>query len=101
MVYPAQHDCSLRCREVLPQAGIVDWASSSVYLDTVIFQYYAIANKYRLYITNDTNDIFVMGECDLYHYLSDKKPWAGIHPAMISRFSKFPIFQPMIYMNLS
>ena len=25
-----------------------------------------LANKYRLYITNDTNDIFVMGECDLY-----------------------------------
>ena len=53
MVCPAQRFCCLRCREVLQQAGIVDWASSSVYLDTVIFQYSVYSCKSSIFTTGE------------------------------------------------
>ena len=51
MVSPAQHDCRLRWRELLPQAGILDVSSSSVHLDIEIFQYYDTMEGSVLYIT--------------------------------------------------
>ena len=61
MVSPAQHDCRLRWRELLPQAGILDISSSSVHLDIEIFQYYDTMEGSVLYDTNNSNDSYVMG----------------------------------------
>ena len=70
-VYPAPHICSLHCREVLPQAGIVDLASFFVHLDKVIFQLCTTSTKHGLYILNDTNDISPMEDCD-WHIVNIK-----------------------------
>ena len=59
MVSPAQNDCRLRWRELLPQAGILD--VSSVHLDIEIFQYYDTKEGSVLYITYNSYDSNVMG----------------------------------------
>ena len=60
-VCPAQRDCGLRCRELLPQAGILDVSSSSVHLDIEIFQYYDTMEGSVLYVTYNSYDSNVMG----------------------------------------
>ena len=62
IVYPAQHDCNLRCREVLQQ----DWDNGlsitfRMSLVTVIFQFCAATYNYEVYISNDTNEISLTG----------------------------------------
>ena len=65
MVCPAQRDCWLRWRELLPQAGIMDLAASSVCLEMEIYEDCVSTNGCGWYITNNTNDNFHMGvvEC--------------------------------------
>ena len=41
--------------------GIMDLASSSVHLDTVIFQLCEVACNYGVNISNDTNEISLTG----------------------------------------
>ena len=43
------------------KAGIMDLASPSVCLDTVIFQFCAVTYNYEVYISNDTNEISLTG----------------------------------------
>ena len=62
MVYPAQRDYNLRCREVLQQTGFMDFALSSVYLDTGIFQFCAVLYNYEVYISNATNEKSLVGD---------------------------------------
>ena len=61
MVSPAQHDCWLRWRELLPLAGILDIPLSSVHLDIEIFQYYDRMEGSVSYTTNNSYDSYVMG----------------------------------------
>ena len=61
MVSPAQHDCWLRWRELLPLAGILDIPLSSVHLDIEIFQYCVKMVGSVLYSTNNRYDSYVMG----------------------------------------
>ena len=61
MVYPAQHDSASVAERSYSKTGVMDLASSSVYLDTVIFQLCAVTYDYGVYISYDTNERSLTG----------------------------------------
>ena len=70
-VCPAQRDCWLRCRELLPQAGIMDLSASSVGLEIEIYEDCVSTNGCGWYIINYTYDNFHMGvvECLIQRFV--------------------------------
>ena len=68
MVYSVQHFAASVVEKSYRQAEILSWASSSVHLDTVIFQYCLILCITMLYITNATAEDSIVGERDFSYY---------------------------------
>ena len=84
LIYYANDGVSLaaqrgpRCREVLPQAEILDWASSSVHLDTVFFQYW---HAHCITIPNDTaftTQLSIMGDQNITSFTDDEYTYSTV-----------------------
>ena len=71
-------ECGLCYREVFPQSEILNWASSSVHLDTIIFKYCLQSCIAKLWITDTTNQLSMMGEHNVCYYNHDKYTYSPV-----------------------